>query len=945
MPQCFNPRRPSLPLLARVTSRLVLLTPLRGPVPLMVAALVPALFASGPVLSATADTSSAVVIAVEASGSDSANGDASTGPVRTIQRAQALARAKIAAMVGGSAPRSPVRVLIGPGDYPISGTLIFTPADSGTSAAPVSYEARQPGTVQISGGINLGSKTAASAGVTVSYAAPPDAAAVSGGSQLYVNGRRATLARQPNADEAWFVQGALSLPGEPAGKQGMEAFIASPGNLSWIESLSAADRKRAIVDVYHSWTTSKHRLSAEPTRSGSVRVTPRALWPFLGQGGTSQRYFIENVSSALDAPGEWIYDSSAVRYISRSDEAGKPLQATVPVLEKLVLIKGEPGKPVVGLQFVGLAFAHSRYVMPESGMVDYQAATEVTAAVEVNRATGFVFRDCSVQHTGGWGLWLREAVRDATVTGSTFADLGAGGIKVGLGAQSATDGNATGANQIVGNIVSETGKIFPGAVGIWVGQSWDNQVLRNTIHDTTYTGISVGWSWGYAPATSGRNLIKGNLLYNIGLRQQGDMGGIYTLGRSPGTIIANNIIRNVRGYPSYGVGAWGIYNDNGSSGILLEGNVVLDTDSGGYHLSLGKDNTLKGNVFAGGDAPEINIVNPGSEPNVVLQGNLIAPKGLQPFNQFSPDPGIKFDGNEVSSYSGQAQALEKCRGGCVQGNSKLQAGAVPTDIRTTNAAWMGVINTAVAIWRGDGSGTARAANVENATGDAARPKASLFDARSLVAVAESPKALVAPAADLLVDFAGAAPGSRPVNLVYFPSDNLSVLKMEAQADAPNGKCLAFNDGPSLANQWEPYAFAQLNHTQGSTVVDFELKIDAAANMSVEWRDDAKPFLTGPAMIISAAGVQVAGKVVAPMSAGVWTKFRMIADLGPNSGKWSLEVMPAEGRKTSVTGLAIKTSGWQRFNTLGFSAAGTAVSHACIASIKAVNKVDKAAASR
>jgi hypothetical protein len=99
------------------------------------------------------------------------------------------------------------------------------------------------------------------------------------------------------------------------------------------------------------------------------------------------------------------------------------------------------------------------------------------------------------------------------------------------------------------------------------------------------------------------------------------------------------------------------------------------------------------------------------------------------------------------------------------------------------------------------------------------------------------------------------------------------------------------------------------------------------------------------MIISAAGVQVAGKVVAPMSAGVWTKFRMIADLGPNSGKWCLEVMPAEGRKTSVTGLAIKTSGWQRFNTLGFSAAGTAVSHACIASIKAVNKVDKAAASR
>ena len=282
MSQSFNSCRPSLPSLARVTSHLSLPTPLRGTVAVTVAALVPALFVSGAALSAPADTGPAVVIAVEASGSDSANGDASTGPVRTIQRAQVLARAKTAAMAAGSMPRGPVRVLIGPGDYPISATLVFTPADSGTSAAPVSYEARQPGTVQISGGVDLGSKTAASAGVTVSYAAPPDAAAVSGGSQLFVNGRRATLARQPNAGEAWFVQGALTSAGEPAGKQGTEAFTALPANLNWIRSLSAADRKRAIVDVYHSWTTSKHRLSAQPTPDGSVRVTPRAPWPFLG---------------------------------------------------------------------------------------------------------------------------------------------------------------------------------------------------------------------------------------------------------------------------------------------------------------------------------------------------------------------------------------------------------------------------------------------------------------------------------------------------------------------------------------------------------------------------------------------------------------------------------------------------------------------------------------
>ena len=935
MPRSFNPRVLSM----RLTM------PLRFCSSAPWVALLPALLASGAVHCARADVDAAAVIAVEASGADTANGDASTGPVKTIQRAQALARVKSAAMAAGTLARGPVRVLIGPGDYPLSATLTFTPADSGTTGAPVSYEARQPGTVQISGGVSLGSKTAASAAATVSYAAPPDAAAISGGSQLFVNGRRATLARQPDADAAWFVQGALSAPGEVPGKQGAEAFTATPAHLSWIAGLSAADKKRAIVDVYHSWTTSKHRLSGQPAPGGSVRIAPRALWPFLSQG-TSQRFFIENVSGALDAPGEWIYDSSAVRYISRSDEVGKPLQATLPVLEKLVLVRGEPGRPVVGLQFIGLTFTHSRYLMPESGMNDHQAATEVSAAIEVNRATGFVFANSSVQHTGGWGLWLREAVREARVTGSTFSDLGAGGIKVGLGAQAAADTSATGANLIVGNTVSGTGQVFPGAVGIWVGQSWDNQLLRNTVHDTTYSGISVGWSWGYAPASSGRNLVKGNLLYNIGLRQLADLAGIYTLGRAPGTVIANNIIRNVRGYPSYGVGAWGIYNDEGSSGLLIEGNVVLDTDSGGYHLHLGKDNTLKGNIFAGGDAAEIQISNPGADTNLTVQGNLMAPKGAQLFNQFTPVPGIRFEGNEVSlAGSGKTPALSQCGGDCVLGNAALQAGAAPTDIRSANAAWQGVINTAVAAWRGDGSTTASVGEAANAGGEPQRRAVGLAAARSVAAVAESPKALIAPAADLLVDFVGTAAGARPVNLRYAPSGNLGAMQIEAQADAPNGKCLAFNDGPSLANSWEPYAFAELGHTQGRTVVDFELKIDATATMSVEWRDDAKAYLTGPAMRITAAGLQVGGKLLAPVAVGVWTKFRMSADLGDDSGKWSLEMTPADGKKTSFNGLAISSSSWRRFNNLGFSSAGTVVSHACIASIKAVNTSGKASASR
>ena len=42
-------------------------------------------------------------------------------------------------------------------------------------------------------------------------------------------------------------------------------------------------------------------------------------------------------------------------------------------------------------------------------------------------------------------------------------------------------------NAVIGNDIHDCGEVYPSAVGIWVGQSSDNLVLRNRVHHLPYS--------------------------------------------------------------------------------------------------------------------------------------------------------------------------------------------------------------------------------------------------------------------------------------------------------------------------------------------------------------------------------------------------------------------------------------------------------------------------
>ena len=582
--------------------------------------------------------------------------------------------------------------------------------------------------------------------------------------------------------------------------------------------------------IYHKWDNTTRFIEGVNQTDSAILTTGEGRKPW-NSWSKGDRYHLENFKAALDAPGEWFLARDGwLYYMPLPGEDMRTAEVVAPVVEKFLLFEGDVqnGKYVEHVTIKGLTFLHAEYLMPPGGFEASQAAAPIDAAVMADGARNVTIEDCEFGHIGRYGVWFRKGCQNCTLQRCYVHDFGAGGVRIGEASVPRDRAGADRPHHARQQHHPPRRAHLPRAPSASGSATAATTPSRTTRSPTSTTPASPSAGSGATPAASPSATTSASTTSTTSAGACSATWAASTRsGASEGTVVGNNVFHDIYAY-SYG--GWGLYTDEGSTGIVMENNLVYNTKTGSFHQHYGKENIIRNNIFVDSMLHQVQATRVEQHLSFTFEKNIVywqtGPLLAGPWTKIT----INMDNNCYWNAAGQpvtfaGLTLDQWRQQQKHDQHSIIADPLFVDAKNRDfhlkpdspALKLGFkpFDYTKAGVYGDPAWVAKANEVTYPP----------------LEWPPDPPALA-----IKDDFEKTAVGQPPQGAEVHVENKGDSIAVTDETAASGKHSLKIVDAPGLQNACNPHLVYSPNHGTGTTRCSFDLRIDPGVSINHEWRD-------------------------------------------------------------------------------------------------------------